>query len=80
MYALIRLCDGTIVEAVVLAHTPSWMRVAAAGLDDVAELRLCGSDWLDEHNEPVQFSFLLATDNEEAPALSLPQAVSAHAC
>ncbi|MFY9726647.1 MAG: hypothetical protein WB579_14700 [Bryobacteraceae bacterium] len=80
MYALIRLCDGTTVEAVVLAHTRSWMRVAAAGLDDVAELRLYGSDWLDECSQPVEFSFLLATDEEEAPALSLPRAVSAHAC
>lgn len=81
MYAVIRLCDGSTVEAMVLAHTRSWMRVAAAGGDDAVELRLCGSDWLDERNEPVQFGFLLATDDGDCcQALWLPPAASEYAC
>jgi hypothetical protein len=55
MYILIRLRNGNLVKAVVLAHTSSWMRVAAVGGDDAVELRLRGSDWVDERNEPVEF-------------------------
>jgi len=80
MYTLIKLCDGSIVEAVVLANTRSWMRLAAAGLNDVIELRLNGLDWLDERGEPVQFGFLLATDDEVSEAPQLPQAAFRYAC
>jgi hypothetical protein len=60
MYTLIRLHDGNFVEAVVLAGTRSWIRVAAAGLDDAVELRRHGLNWIDEDNEPVQIEFLPA--------------------
>ncbi len=80
MYTLIRLANGNTVEAVVLANTRSWMRLAAAGLDDVVELRRCGLDWLDEHDEPVQFGFLLATDDQPAEAISMPQTAVRYAC
>src|ERR1035438_10905130 len=58
MYTLIRLRDGTIMEAVVLANKQSRMRLAVAGRKDAMELQLCGLDWFDERNEPVQFGFL----------------------
>ncbi len=80
MYTLIRLGDGTYVEAIVLAHTRSWMRLAAAGHDDLVELRLCGSEWLDERNEPVEFGFLLAMDGRDCEAPSVPQAAVRCAC
>jgi len=57
MYMLIRLCNGNVVKAAVLAKKPSWMRVAVAGSDDALELRLCGPFWFDEHDEPVHFAF-----------------------
>ncbi|MGB7763378.1 MAG: hypothetical protein WBL61_26320 [Bryobacteraceae bacterium] len=71
MYTLIRLHDGRVLEAVVLSNTRSRMRLAAAGLKDAVELRLCGSNWSDERNEPVEFGFLLAEAEErsEAPRL-----------
>ncbi len=80
MYTLIRLPDGNIVEAVVLARTRSRMRLAAAGYTDVVELRLCGLDWLDEGNEPVQFGFLLATDDRSVEAPRMPQPTVRYAC
>ena len=80
MYTLIKLCDGSVVEAVVLANTRSWMRLASPGLDDVLELRLHGLDWLDERGEPVQFGFLLATDDAVSVAPRLPQAAYRYAC
>ena len=80
MYTLIRLSDGSIVEAVVLANTRSWMRLAAAGMQDVIELRLFGQDWLDERGEPVQFGFLLATDDEACHIPQLTQAAFRYAC
>ncbi|MGB7758471.1 MAG: hypothetical protein WBL61_01505 [Bryobacteraceae bacterium] len=55
MHMLIRLRGGSPLKALVLARTRTWMRVAAAGLDDAVELRLYESSWLDESNEPVQF-------------------------
>jgi hypothetical protein len=42
------------------------MRLAATGLDDAVELQRRGSDWLDEHNDPVQFEFLEADDGGSA--------------
>jgi hypothetical protein len=54
---LIRLRNGDFLKAVALAQTRSWMRVAAIGADDVVELRLRGSHWVDEGNQPVQFEF-----------------------
>ena len=57
MYMLIRRRDGSLIKAVVVARTRYSMRVAPAGYDDVIELRHCGSDWLDESNEPVEFEF-----------------------
>lgn len=80
MYTLIQLGDGSVVEAVVLAKSRSWMRLAVAGLTDVVELRLCGLDWLDQANEPVQFGFLLATDDRSLEAPSIPQATARYAC
>jgi hypothetical protein len=66
MYTLIRLRDGSVIEAVVLANTRSWMRLAAAGRNDAVELQLCGLDWVDERDEPVQFEFLAADDGGSA--------------
>ena len=80
MYTLIRLHGGSTMEAVVLANTQSWMRLAAAGLKDAVELRLCGLDWLDERNEPVQFGFLLASDDEASEAPKLVRAAGGYAC
>jgi len=80
MYAVIRLGNGNITEAVVLAHTRSWMRVAAIGFEDVIELRLDGTDWVDESGEPVQFGFLLAGEDAAAEAPSQPQAAFRYAC
>jgi len=80
MYTLIRLHDGSTVEAVVLARTQFRMRLAAAGVKDAVELRYCGLDWLDEHNEPVQFGFLLAKGDEAAEAPRLARAAGGYAC
>jgi hypothetical protein len=66
MYALIRLRDGSVIEAAVLANTRSWMRLAANGHNDAVELQLRGSDWVDERDEPVQFEFLAADDGGSA--------------
>jgi len=80
MYTLIRLRDGSTVEAVVLANTRSRMRLATAGLKDAVELRLCGSDWLDERNEPVQFGFLLAADDGAFETPRVARAAAGYAC
>jgi hypothetical protein len=80
MYTLIRLRDGSTMEAVVLANTRSRMRLAAAGLKDAVELRLCESDWLDERNEPVQFGCLLAADDGASEAPPLARAAAGYAC
>lgn len=71
MYTLIGLRDGRMMEALVLAKGRSRMRLATAGLKDTVELRLCGSEWLDEDEDPVEFSFLMAADEgaSEAPKL-----------
>jgi len=66
MYTLIRLRDGTIMEAVVLANKQSRMRLAVAGRKDAMELQLCGLDWFDERNEPVQFGFCWRTMTKPA--------------
>ena len=68
MYTLIRLHNGATIEAVVLACTQSRMRLAAAGHKDAITLRSRGSDWLDEHHEPVEFGFLLANHGEASEA------------
>jgi hypothetical protein len=57
MYMLIRRHDGSLLKAAVLTRTRYSMRLAAAGFDDVVELRRRGSDWLDERGQPVQFEF-----------------------
>jgi len=80
MYTLIKLTDGSVREAVVLANTRSWMRLASPGLEDVLELRLHGVDWFDERGEPVQFGFFLATDDAVSAAPPLPQAAFRYAC
>jgi hypothetical protein len=80
MYTLIRLRDGTIMEAVVLANKQSRMRLAVAGRKDAMELQLCGLDWFDERNEPVQFGFLLAKDDEACEAPKLARAAGGYAC
>jgi hypothetical protein len=80
MYTVIRLHDGSIMEAVVLARTQFRMRLAAVGLKDAVELQYCGLDWLDEHNEPVQFGFLLAKDDEAVEAPMLARAAGGYAC
>jgi hypothetical protein len=80
MYTLIRLHDGITMEAVVLDNTQSRMRLAAAGLNDAVELRLCGLDWLDESNRPVQFGFLLAVDEGASVAPKLARAAGGYAC
>jgi hypothetical protein len=66
MYTLIRLRDGSVIEAVVLANTRTWMRLAALGSNDAVELQLRGLDWVDERDEPVQFEFLAANDGGSA--------------
>jgi hypothetical protein len=66
MYTLIRLRDGSVIEAVVLANTRSWMRLAATGRNDAVELQRRGLDWVDEQDEPVQFEFLAADDGGSA--------------
>ena len=79
MYTLIRLRDGTTMEGVVLANGQSRMRLAVAGLKDAFELQRCGTDWLDERNEPVQFGFLLAADEEACEAPRLTRAAGGYA-
>ena len=51
------IAEWELLEGRVLAQTRSWMRIAPVGADDVVELRLRGSDWVDEGNQPVQFEF-----------------------
>jgi len=80
MYTVIRQRDGSIVEAIVLDITRSRTRLALAGLDDAIELRRYGLDWLDERNEPVQFGFLLAKDDEAVEAPMLARAAGGYAC
>jgi hypothetical protein len=79
MYTLIRLRDGTTMEAVVLANRQSRMLLAVAGLKDAFELRRCGTDWLDERNEPVQFGFLLAAEEGASEAPKLARAAGGYA-
>lgn len=62
MFTLIRLRDGRLIEAVVLANTRSWMRLVTPGHNDAVELQLRGREWVDERNEPVQFEFLSADE------------------
>ncbi|HEY1182685.1 MAG TPA: hypothetical protein VGE89_00790 [Bryobacteraceae bacterium] len=66
-------------EAVVLANRESRMLLAVAGLKDAFELRRWGTDWLDERNEPVQFGFLLAADEEACEAPRLTRAAGGYA-
>jgi len=80
MYTLIRLHDCGTMEAVVLANTPSRMRLAIAGLKDAVELRLYGSDWLDERDEPVEFGFLQAEEERGAEAPKVMRAAARYAC
>jgi len=80
MYTLIRLCDGSTVEAFVLAKTQSRMRLAVAGLNDAVELRHCAMDWLDESDEPVEFGFLLAKEEEDLEAPKVMRAAARYAC
>jgi hypothetical protein len=56
------------------------MRLAVAGRKDAMELQLCGLDWFDERNEPVQFGFLLANDDEACEAPKLARAAGGYAC
>jgi len=79
MYTLILLRDGRVREAVVLANTPSRMRLAVAGHKDAVELQLFGINWFDEHNEPVQFGFLLAKSESAAAPPKLAWAAGARA-
>ena len=80
MYTLIRLRDGSTTEGVVLANARSRMRLAVAGLKDAIELRLCGSDWLDERDEPVQFGFLMARVDGRVEAPKLMRVAAGYAC
>jgi len=64
-------------EAVAVANTRSRMRLAVAGIKDAVELRLCGSDWVDERDQPVQFGFLLAKADGHSEA---PEVARAAAC
>jgi len=80
MYTLIRLLDGSVMEAVVLAKTQSRMRLAVAGLNDAVELRHCQMDWLDESNEPVEFGFLLAKAEEDVETPKVMRAAARYAC
>jgi hypothetical protein len=56
------------------------MRLAAAGLNDVLELRLHGMDWLDERGDLVQFGFLLAVDTAVSEVTLQQQAAFRYAC
>jgi len=80
MYTLILLNDGCAADALVLANTRSRMRLAVAGRKDAVELQLFGPTWYDEHNEPVQFGFMMAEDESIFAAPRLARAAGGYAC
>jgi hypothetical protein len=67
-------------EAVVLANSATRMRLAVAGSKDSVELRLCGTEWMDESNQPVQFGFLLSENYGGTEAPVVARAVAGRAC
>jgi hypothetical protein len=79
MYTLILLHDGGAAEALVLANTRSWMRLAVAGRKDAVELQLFGLNWFDEHNKPVEFGFMMAEVESTTVAPRLTRAAGGYA-
>jgi hypothetical protein len=73
----IRYSNGRMVEAILLSHTGSSMRVATQDSDEVTEYHEINGAWVSEHGEPVDVRFAWM-QNADRPLVTETDCICSH--